>query len=60
VSNSRVADSVLYRPAVQGVLERLHALADTQDDAILQRVHEDAAWKSATPKERATLLGDAP
>jgi len=51
-------DSALLRPEVQQVLERLHTLADTQDDAIVQQVRNSAAWKSATSEQRATMLRD--
>ena len=59
MNDSAVTGSALFRPAVQGVLERLHTLADAQDDAIVQRVLNDTALKSATPAERAVLLRDA-
>ena len=51
--------TTLHRPQVQKVLERLHALADANDDEIGQRVRSSPATKSATAQERATLLKDA-
>lgn len=59
MSDSAVAGSALFRPVVQGVLERLHTLADAQDDAIIHRVRNGAAWKSATSGEKAVMLCDA-
>lgn len=43
-------------PQVQEVLEPLHTLADTRDDAIVARVRTAPAWRSATVAERAELL----
>ena len=48
--------SVLLRPDVQQVLERLHTLADTEDDANAAQAHNAAGWKSATSAERSQLL----
>jgi len=49
----------LSLPQVQKVLERLHTLADANDDEIGQRVRNSPASKSATAQQRATLLKDA-
>lgn len=54
------ADTAILLPEVQAVLERLHALADAQDDAIIQRVRGDGStWKSASSEQKATLLREA-
>jgi predicted O-methyltransferase YrrM len=48
--------TALHRPQVQKVLERLHALADANDDEIGQRVRSSPASKSATAQQKASLL----
>jgi len=58
MTNCGDKDSVLLRAEVQQVLERLHTLADTQDDAIVQQVRNSAAWRSATSEQRAGMLRD--
>jgi predicted O-methyltransferase YrrM len=58
MTNSSAFDSALQRPAVQGVLERLHALADAQDEAVIQQVRNAPAWKTASSEQRATMLRD--
>jgi predicted O-methyltransferase YrrM len=50
----------LMLPEVQAVLNRLHALAEARDDAIMQQVRgPGSTWDSATSEQRATLLRDA-
>jgi predicted O-methyltransferase YrrM len=50
----------LLLPEVQNVLERLHALADARDDAILQQARGNAAlWDAATPEQKAAMMRDA-
>jgi predicted O-methyltransferase YrrM len=50
----------LLLPNVQAVLERLHTLADSRDDTIIQQVRGDeAAWNTATSEQKATMLQDA-
>lgn len=51
--------TALLRPQVQQVLERLHTLADANDDSIGQRVRSAPTWKSADAQQKATLLQDA-
>ncbi len=51
--------STLWRPEVQKILERLHTQADTDDEAIGERVRNDPAWKTASSETKATLLRDA-
>ncbi|MEN6367816.1 MAG: class I SAM-dependent methyltransferase [Thermoguttaceae bacterium] len=48
--------TALLQPQVQAVLQRLHSLADANDDEIGQRVRNSPASKSATAQERASLL----
>lgn len=49
----------LLLPEVQSVLERLHTLADTRDEAIVQQArHDEAVWRATTSEEKATLLSD--
>ena len=50
----------LLLPEVYAVLERLHTLADSRDETIIQQVRGDeAAWNAATSEERATMMQDA-
>jgi predicted O-methyltransferase YrrM len=50
----------LLLPKVQNVLERLHTLADSRDDSIVQRVRgNEAVWNSATSEQKAALMSDA-
>lgn len=50
----------LLLPEVQNVLERLHTLADTRDEAIVQKVRGDEVkWNFATSEEKAALMHDA-
>ena len=50
----------LLLPEVQTVLERLHTLADSRDEAVVQKVRGDeAAWNAATSEQKAALLSDA-
>jgi predicted O-methyltransferase YrrM len=58
MTNCGDKDCVILRPEVQRVLERLHTLADTQDEAIVEQVRNSAAWKSATSEQRARMLRD--
>ncbi len=51
--------STLPLPQVQKVLERLHTMADSQDDTINQHVRSAPSWQSASPQQKATLLRDA-
>ena len=45
---------------VQSVLDRLHALADARDEAIVQRVRgNEAVWNAATSEQKAALMSDA-
>ena len=49
--------NTLMLPEVQAVLNRLHALADAHDVAIIQQVRgPGSTWESATSEQRATLL----
>lgn len=44
---------------VKNVLERLHTLADTRDQTIVQRIRGDeGAWNAATSEQKAALLQD--
>ncbi len=50
----------LLLPEVQAVLERLHTLADSRDDTIIQQVRGDeAAWNAATSEQKAAMMSDA-
>ncbi|MGA2064541.1 MAG: class I SAM-dependent methyltransferase [Thermoguttaceae bacterium] len=50
----------LLLPSVQNVLERLHALADARDEALVRQVRgDDAAWNAATSEQKAAMLQDA-
>ena len=50
----------LLLPEVQNLLERLHALADARDDAIVQQVRgNEAVWNAATSEQKAALMSDA-
>jgi predicted O-methyltransferase YrrM len=50
----------LLLPEVHNVLERLHDLADTRDETIIQQVRgNEAVWNAATSDEKATLMADA-
>ncbi len=50
----------LILPEVQNVLERLHALADTRDESIVQQVRgNEAVWNAATSEQKAALLQEA-
>jgi hypothetical protein len=52
--------NTLLSPEVQAVLNRLHALAEACDDAIIQQVRgPGSTGDSATSEQRATLLRDA-
>jgi predicted O-methyltransferase YrrM len=52
--------NTLMLPEVQAILNRLHALAEARDDAIIQQVRgPGSTWESATSEQRATLLRDA-
>lgn len=52
--------NTLLLPEVQAVLNRLHGLAESRDDAIIQQVRgPGSTWESATSEQRATLLRDA-
>jgi predicted O-methyltransferase YrrM len=49
----------LLLPEVQVVLERLHTLADTRDDAVVKQVRGDeAAWDAASSQQKAAMLQD--
>jgi predicted O-methyltransferase YrrM len=48
--------TALLQPQIQTVLDRLHKLADANDDEIGQRVRNSPASKLATAQERASLL----
>jgi predicted O-methyltransferase YrrM len=52
-------ESALLRPEVQRVLERLHTLADSNDDAIIQQVRNGPTWKSASSAQKAVMFRDA-
>jgi predicted O-methyltransferase YrrM len=50
----------LLLPEVQNVLERLHTLADTRDEAVVQQVRGDeTAWDAASSQQKAAMLQDA-
>lgn len=49
----------LLLPEVQKVLERLHALADANDDSISHHVRSTPDWKSANSRQKATMLREA-
>ena len=52
--------NTLMLPVVQSVLNRIHALAEARDDAIIQQVRgPGSTWESATSEQKATLLRDA-
>jgi predicted O-methyltransferase YrrM len=53
------AHSTLWLPEVESVLERLHTLADSGDEALGERVRNDPAWKTADSEQKATMLQDA-
>jgi predicted O-methyltransferase YrrM len=56
MNSYRWRDFALFRPEVQEVLNRLHTLADTRDETIMQQVKEDNPdWKDTSPEERATM-----
>lgn len=57
---SQMTNCTLMLPEVQAVLNRLHALAESRDDAIIQQVRgPGSTWDSATSEQRAMLLRDA-
>ena len=56
---SKEPKSALLRPEVQRVLERLHTLADSNDDAIIQQVRNGPLWKSASSEQRAVMFREA-
>jgi len=58
MTNCGGRNSSLLRGEVQQVLERLHMLADAQDDAIIEQVRNSPGWKSATSQQRAEMLHD--
>ena len=48
MTNPRKENCTLRLPAVQDVLNRLHTLADTGDDRIIQEVQENNPdWRNA-------------
>ena len=50
----------LLRPEAQNVVERLHTLADTRDEAVVRQVRADeAAWNAASSQQKAAMLQDA-
>ena len=50
----------LLLPEVQNVLERLHTLADSRDDTIIQQVRgNEATWNTATSVQKAAMMSDA-
>jgi predicted O-methyltransferase YrrM len=52
--------NTLLLPEVKSVLDRLHTLAESRDDAIIQQVRGPGSiWGSATSEQKATLLRDA-
>jgi len=56
---NKASESALLRPEVQRVLERLHTLSDSNDDAIIQQVRNGPLWKSASSEQRAVMFRDA-
>ena len=55
-----MTNCALLLPEVQAVLNRLHALAESRDDEIIQQVRgSGSTWDTATSEQRATLLRDA-
>ncbi len=53
------ANSTLWLPEVEAVLERLHVLADDGDEALGEKARYDPAWKAANSQQKATMLQDA-
>ena len=54
--NPRKENFTLLLPEVQEVLNRLHTLADTRDETIMQQVKENNPdWRDAGAEERATM-----
>ena len=56
MNSCRLGDLALFRPEVQDVLNRLHTLADTRDETIMQQVRENnPEWRDAGPEEKAMM-----
>ncbi len=50
----------LLIPEVRAVLERLHTLAETNDNIVIQQFLDSGAdWQSVHPQQKATMLSDA-
>lgn len=59
-TNSNTTTSTLLLPNVQSVLERLHTLADTGDEVIIQQfLASGADWKSTSLEQKATVFQEA-
>lgn len=54
-----LAQSTLWLPQVQAVLERLHTLADHGDEALGEKARTDPAWKTASSGQKAVMLRNA-
>ncbi|MDF5721430.1 MAG: class I SAM-dependent methyltransferase [Rhizonema sp. PD37] len=53
-------NSILLLPEVQSVLERLHTLADTGDEVIIQQfLASGADWNSTSSEQKATVFQSA-
>lgn len=58
--NLKTTDSALLLPEVQGVLERLHTLAENNDDAVIDSILDSGAdWNSATTKQQTGMFRKA-
>jgi predicted O-methyltransferase YrrM len=56
MTNLRRDNFTLLLPEVQDVLNRLHTLADTRDEAVIQRVKENNPdWRNAGAEQQATM-----
>jgi predicted O-methyltransferase YrrM len=57
MTNPRKQNCTLFLPEVEDVLNRLHTLADTGDDRIMQQVRENNPdWRNASPEEKARMF----
>jgi predicted O-methyltransferase YrrM len=60
MTNLIVTDLALLLPQVQAVLKRLHTLADSNDDVIIQQVlNTGYDWKSASPEQKSAMFREA-
>ena len=60
MATTKTTNSTLLLPNVQSVLERLHKLADTGDQVIIQQfLASGADWKSTSSEQKATVFQEA-